>query len=103
MSSQQTADEMFLSLNGFDEIAIAKSFGSQLHTLHPEAGGSPFLYLRALAFVDLRRQDVSDRDAYKRAMELSVSDANDYFADADPELDPDDPDTEAGKGSLPSA
>jgi hypothetical protein len=102
MSSTQTADEMFFSLNGFDELAIAKHFGVQLHELHPSAGGSPFMYLRALAFIDRRRNGVADRDAFKQAMELGANAAQEYFAEPADDLDPDDPDTEAGKGSEPS-
>jgi hypothetical protein len=109
MSSTQTADEMFNSLNGFDELAIAKHFNAPLEQLVPtedkvtgKKSGSPFLFQRALAFIDLRRHDVADRDAFKQAMELSIEDANGYFADPVPEADPDDPDTEAGKGSEPS-
>jgi hypothetical protein len=110
MSSTQTADEFFNSLTGFDELAIAKQFGQALEHLIPSENkatgqktGSPFLFQRALAFVDLRRGGANDRDAFKQAMELSIAEANGYFADDEPDLDPDDPDTEAGKGSEPSA
>lgn len=102
MSSTQTADDMFGTLNGFDELAIAKQFGTQIHQLHPDEGGSPFVFLRALAFIDIRRNGVKDADAYKQAMELSVADANGYFAAPEPDIDPDAPDTEAGKDDSPS-
>lgn len=102
MSSTQTADEFFVSLNGFDEIAIAKHYGTQLHSLHPSAGGSPFIYLRALAFIDLKRGGIADKDAFKQAMELTVEQAQGYFADPEPDVDPDDPETDLGKDSTPS-
>lgn len=98
-----TADEAFDSLNGFDEIAIAKQFGNQIHQLHPDnPGGSPFGFLRALVFVDLRRNGEKDAEAFTKAMTLSVRDLNTYFAEAEPEIDPDDPDTDLGKDSTPS-
>lgn len=106
MSSTLTADEVFNSVTGFDEIAIAKHFGQQFHQIIPnkETGtGAPFGFLRVLAFVELRHGGMNDRDAYKQAMDLSVAEANGYFAEPEHEIDPDAPETDLGKGSSPSA
>jgi hypothetical protein len=100
--SDQTADDFFATLNGFDELAIVKHYGTPIHQLHPNSGGSPFVFLRALAFIHLRRHDTSDRDAYKQSMDLTVTESQEYFADPEPDLDPDDPDTPAGKDDSPS-
>lgn len=100
----QTADAFFATLTGFDELAIVKHFDTPIHLLHPDTGGSPFMFLRALAFIAIRRgQQLADKPAYTAAMGLSVDEANTYFAEAElPDLDPDDPDTAAGKADTPS-
>lgn len=106
MSTTLTADEMLSSLNGFDELAIGKHFGAPIQALIPDpekiGGPSPWVYFRALAFIDLRRGGKSDKDAYAEAMGLTVIDSQDYFATPSADIDPDDPDSEVGKGSSPS-
>lgn len=69
------ADEFFMSLNGFDEIAIAKEFKSDITALRT----SPIMFLRALLFVDKRRGGMKDADAFKAAMEAPITEVNDYF------------------------
>lgn len=100
MSTCDTSGEdFFMSLNGFDEIAIAKSFGVDIDHLRT----TPFTFLRALVFVHKRRaEDLPDVKAYAAAQELTIGELQDYFPDPEPEMDPDDPDTEAGKGPSPS-
>lgn len=83
MSSAQTPNDMFESLTGFDEIAIAAHFGDKITALHAD----PFAFLRALAFVDKRRGGASDREAYEAAMNLSISETQTYFADDEAEDD----------------
>lgn len=93
-----TADEFFDSLTGYDEIAIGKAFGD-LESLREK----PFTFLRALVFVDLKRQGNRDPEAKQAALELTIGALGEYFADDEPEVDPDDPDSESGKDDSPSA
>jgi hypothetical protein len=100
---EQSADEFFLSLTGFDEIAIAKMFAADISELRER----PFTFLRALAFVHQRRHGLVDRDAHEAAQQLTIAELGDYFtdaADADlgEELDSDEPVSEPGKGPPPS-
>lgn len=98
-----TAGDMFLTLNGFDELAVAKAFAADIAELR----NSPMRFLRALAFVHQRRNGAKDADAYKTAMTLTVAEVGDYFADDEPDpadlLDPDDPETDEGKDDAPSS
>lgn len=73
------ADDFFMSLNGFDEIAIAKEFKADLNKLREQ----PFMFLRALVFVDKRRAGLKDSEAYKAAMEATVGQLNGYFDEPD--------------------
>lgn len=107
MSTDRSADEMLGSLNGFDELAIAKQFKTPIQGLIPDPekgreGPSPWVYLRALAFIDMKRDGKSDREAYDEAMSLTTTDAQEYFADPPAEIDPEEPDSELGKDSSPS-
>lgn len=85
---------MYESLNGFDEIAVAKAFGAVITAF---AETDPMKFGRALMFVDLRRQGFKDTDAYKRAMNSTNAETNEYFADDPEDVDPADPDSDAGK------
>lgn len=85
-----TAEEVFGSLTGFDEIAIANQFTAEVGTLADE---KPTMFLRSLVFALRRRQGLSDREAYAEVMEMPLGDVNDYFAEEG--------DFEAGEGSRP--
>jgi hypothetical protein len=55
-------------------------------------------------FVHQRREGLKDREAYKAAQEIPIGDLQNYFSgEAAADLDPDDPDTTAGKEPSPSA
>lgn len=86
-ATDQTANDVFNTLTGFDEIAIKREFKADVLTLAKtdKAG-----FLRALVFIDHRRAGVKDRDAFKATMELLLSEVTDYFAD-----EPADDDAEA--------
>jgi hypothetical protein len=86
-----TADEMFDALTGFEEIAIAKSFGKNVETL---AKSDQLQLGRALIFAHLRRGGAKDVEAYKQAQGMSTRQARDYFQ-------PGEPVTESGKGNSP--
>jgi hypothetical protein len=80
----ETADDFFETLNGFDEIAIKKAFGVPVAELSPDAkgqGGDVFQFLRALIFVHRRREGENDITAYNAAQNLRTAELNDYFAD----------------------
>lgn len=88
-ATEITANDMFESLTGFDEIAIASYFGDRVTVLakraQPDAEDlDPFTFLRALIFVDKRRNaGLNDPDAYKAVQGLSIAETQDYFADKD--------------------
>lgn len=96
-----TADEMVESLTGFDELAIEKHFGG--FDIYDDGQTKPTRALRCLAFVQFRRDGETDRDAVKKAQELTFKEVAAMFVEAEPEIDPDAPETEAGKDSTPPA
>lgn len=88
-----TPDEMFESLNGFDELAIERHFGNTALGLTER---HPTMFLRALIFVHKNREGLSPTEAHNAAMALSLKEAQAYFSDED-EVMPDEPETESGK------
>lgn len=85
---KQTAEEVFDSVTGFDEIAIAQQFGRTVGEL---AEKDQSMFGRALVFVVKRRDGASDGDAYQAALGMSVKElTSSFFAEASEE--------EAGKG-----
>lgn len=88
-----TADDMFESLNGFDELAITATFKHPITVL---AKTDEMQFVRALVFIDQRRRDLKDREAYKAAQDLTMAALTAYFAD-DEEVDDEDPVTDQGK------
>lgn len=97
-ATDMTADEMFESLTGFDEIAIAHHFGSEITAL---AETKPLAFLRALVFVHLTRQGHKPHPEIKQDVQgMSIAQVNGYFTEAD-EVDPEDPVTPAGKDAAP--
>lgn len=94
MSTTTTsADDLFMSLNGFDEIGIAKAFDADVFALKKK----PFMFLRALVFVDQKRNGANHEEAKKAALLLTIDELNDYFPEHEDEVMPDEPETEAGK------
>lgn len=97
----RTANDMFESLTGFDEIAIAAHFGRKVTALAADAqkdaeNPDPFTFLRALIFVDKKRTEgLNDPDAYKTTQGLTLADVQSYFGD--------DEDEAAEPGKEPSA
>jgi hypothetical protein len=104
-TSTETADDFFLSLNGFDEIAVSKAFGVDISELRE----TPFRFLRALIFIHQRREaGAKDAEAYKTAMGMTVAAVGEYFPDGEDDADALDQsdqamDTDAGKDDTPSA
>lgn len=75
--TDQTGEEVFDSLTGFDEIAIAQSFG---HTISDLAGNDPSMFSRALIFVIKRRDGATDHDAREASLALTMKENNEFFA-----------------------
>lgn len=94
-----TLDEMVESLTGFDELAIEKHFDGFDIYAHGETKG--IRAMRALAFVQFRRDGQTDREAVKTAQELTFKALKDRFLPDQPEIDPADPETPSGKDSTP--
>ena len=100
-TSGKTLNEILESMTGFDELAIDKHLGIDVFKI--AASGEKALFLqRAMIFVNLRHSGVTDTDAYKQSMEMSVKQTQDYF-EADTDIDPEgDEDSESGKGAAGS-
>jgi hypothetical protein len=64
VSEKLDPQEFSQTLNGFDELAISRMFGSDISEL------AATLQVRALEFVRLRREGMKDRDAHRRVMEM---------------------------------
>lgn len=90
-----TASEVFESLTGFDEVAIAKTFGVNPNDYDSDGNSKLVgtLLGRALVFVHECREGKNEHDAYTQSMSLSQKELIDYFA---PEGD-----EESGKESTP--
>lgn len=75
------------SLSGFEELAIAKAFKAELSDL------SATMTMRALVFVQARREQMNDQEAYRTAMQLTLAGTKARFAALD-----DDAEDDSGKG-----
>lgn len=95
--SDITAEEMFESLDGFEEIAIAKHFDAEIGDL---AQRKPTMFARALVFTALVRDGTPPAEAKHAAMAMPLKAVNDHFAE-DNEVTPEEPETEPGKGFEP--
>lgn len=95
--TDQTAEDLFQSLTGYDEIAISKAFGEDLNGLRTK----PFMFLRALIFVQLRRGGAKDEAAKREALEMTMTQLESFF-EIDTEVMPEEPATDMGKGDSPS-
>ena len=80
--STMPPSEVLMSLNGFDEIAIAARFGEKIGNLRED----PITCGRALAFVHYRRAGQKDQEAHEAAMTLTMRQVVEFFA---PEVDDD--------------
>jgi hypothetical protein len=80
-----TAGDLFMSLNGFDEIAVVSRFGATI----PELRADAITLGRALAFVHFRRraqgQPGADESAYQSAMGLTIQQISHEFFQPEPE------------------
>ncbi|WP_062208846.1 hypothetical protein [Demequina oxidasica] len=98
-NTEMTAEDFFKSITGFDEIAIQKAFGASFVDLRNDQ----FRFLRALVFVDLRRDGKKDADAYTEVMGLGIGAVDGWFADVEAEVFPEEPVTDQGKAAAPAS
>lgn len=87
-----TADEVFDSLTGHDEMAIGQHFGRVIGDLLVSDAS---MYARALIFVLKRRDGDSDDDARTVVLDMPMSEVMAYFATEEA--------AEVGKDERPSA
>lgn len=99
MAHEMTAEDFVGTLSGWDEIAIEKAFGEDFLTLRKRGT----TMVRALVFVAFKREGQKHDEAYASAMNMPMRGLETYFAEEEPELDPDDPETDQGKDGTPSA
>jgi hypothetical protein len=85
-----SAEEVFDSLTGFDEIAISQHFGRTVSELGEK---DQSMFGRALVFVLKRRDGASDDEARNAALGLTMKEFTAFFAE--PSED------EAGKDEAP--
>ena len=81
-ATTQTAEEVFDSLTGFDEIAISQHFGRTVSDLGSQ---DQSMFGRALVFVVKRREGANDDDARNAALGLTLTDLVGFFAEASEE------------------
>lgn len=86
----QTAEQVFDSVTGFDEIAISQHFGRTVQEL---AEKDASMFGRSLIFVVKRREGATDDEARNAALGLTFGEFQTFFAEATEE--------EAGKGEQP--
>lgn len=81
------ADEMFRSLNGFEQIAVEQLFRTRLKVIADDE----LAVMRALLFVAGKREGLADPDAFRNVMLMRLDDVTARFSK--PEQDtPDDED-----------
>lgn len=95
--SEMSADEMFETLTGIEEMAIASHFGGEITEL---AERRPLAFVRALVFVDLCRRDsaLKHREVFTQVQQLPLKAVNGHFAESANEPMPEDPVTPEGEG-----
>ena len=94
-----TGDEMFDSLTGFEEIAIAQAFRRTVGDL---AQNDPLQLSRALVFAHMHRGRVgNDVELFKQVQNMGTKAVREYFAQA-VDVDPAAPESESGKDDSPA-
>lgn len=68
------------SMTGFDEIAVKQKFGAPLDSLLQQ---DRLQGLRAIVFVEIRREGKKDDEAFHRTQELSIKEVNARFIKPD--------------------
>lgn len=73
-----TMTDLVHTINGFDEVSIATQFGTPWAEM-ARKGADKIRFIRALIFVDQRRQGAKDRPAFRTAMEIPTVEVPSYF------------------------
>lgn len=91
-------EELAESLNGWEELAVQKQFGFSIDDFENQGT----LGIRALSFVEFKRDGAKDPAAYKSAMDLTMRELIDRYPEMDEDTVPDPmatlEDAAAGKG-----
>lgn len=96
----QTAEQVFDTVTGFDEIAIAQHFGRTVQEL---AEKDASMFGRALVFVVKRRDGASDDEARNAALGMTFGEFQAFFAEpTEVEAGKDEPPGESPAASLSS-
>jgi hypothetical protein len=88
---KQTAAEVYNSVTGFEEIAVATHFG---HTVEDLGANDVRMFARSMVFVVKRREGLDDAAAREAALALPFKELNENFFAADSE-------EKAGKDEQP--
>lgn len=82
------AEDMFKSLNGFEQIAIEQHFKARVKTIADDE----FALMRALLFVAEKRTGMADGDAFRNVMLMRLDDVTGRFLQpSGDDLDDEDP------------
>jgi hypothetical protein len=92
--SDKRGTELFESLTGFEEIAIAQRFGRTVLDL---AGDDQTMFGRALIFAGQRREGATDEEAWQAAMSMPLKQVQELVVDVDDDAAETDA-GDAGKG-----
>lgn len=82
--NKPTAEEVFESMTGHEELYIKKRFGREAEDL---AETSPIRMMRSLAFILEVRAGKDHKDAYDFVMNAKQKDITELFAEEDPAAD----------------
>jgi hypothetical protein len=73
-------EEFFKTLNGFEEVAIERTFLSSAAELAIKAdSGNTFPLMRSLLFVQAKRGGMKDGEAFRYAMNMTALDVSERF------------------------
>ena len=68
-------DEVYNSLNYFDELAVKRCFGEEILALKAR----PNAFMRSLVFSILRKEGLKDKEAQDRVFQMPNGEVTDYF------------------------
>lgn len=99
--TEQTAEEMLMSLTGFDELGIQQTSGKTVTAL---ARTDETALSRALVAVHIMREangqgPKAHKAAYDKAQAMTFGEVTKYFAEPVEEFDASNPDSASGKGN----
>lgn len=85
--TEMTAEEVFESLNGFEEIAVEKAFRADPTSL--AQSGQHIRFIRSLVFIVLKREkQMNDLIAKQTVMGMPIAELLEFFTDDEEESKP---------------